>query len=1007
MGAADYGKEYFEKYSGYFPYRWDEPHWLAFFDRIAEEIVARLKPRTVLDVGCGVGFLVEALRRRRVAAYGVDISEYAITQVPGQLQTYCRVASAVDPLPNDFPQSYDLTTCIEVLEHIPEEQAKDAVRLMAHRTSSVLFSSTPHDLEEPTHVNVRPVIYWLQLFGQMGFHPDLRFDASFVSPQAFLLRKNRPRLKEDTLPFFAEAIYRRLDLHAQQAEILRLTNAKEELQKRFEAEVWDRDKQIASLSAEIAQRAQTIAALNEGLRRESTERESLAREVSILQANALSEKEGERRGLEVRTLELDAKIHLMQEAQSGLFWELLSAYRRVKDRYCPPRTKRRQFYDLGLKSIKVLKNEGLGSFFSKSISKLRQLRTPLTATVMLGGRLRPSTFRPRQMLRMVGGALKILRMNGLGGFKQWFSDKVRETYEYQHWVKTYDSLADVDRVAIDQHISQLPYKPLISVVMPVYNTQGKWLRLAIESVRKQLYPDWELCIADDASSEPHVRRILEEYRAKDSRIKVVFREINGNISAASNSAIEIATGDFIALLDHDDELSEHALYMIAAELNDHPDADLIYSDEDKIGEENRRYDPYFKPDWNPALFLAQNFVRHLGVYRARIVTDVGGFRAGYEGSQDWDLALRVIERIPAAHIHHIPYILYHWRAIPGSAALAVDEKKYAREAQLKTLNSHFSRMGRNPTIVPVSDGYWRVRYPVPAPPPEVALIVATRDGLDLLRRCVESIYEKTAYPNFHLIIVDNQSNESSTLTYLGHLERDRGAKILRYDFPFNFAAINNVAVQNSEAEIIGLINNDLEVISPDWLGEMVSHAARPEVGAVGAMLYYPNNTVQHGGVVLGLGGVAGHAYTRRPRHYAGQASRALLCQDLSAVTAACLVLRREVYKEVGGMDEKHLTIAFNDVDLCLRIKEKGYRILWTPYAELYHYESASRGYEDTPDKQARFNTEANYMRQRWGKVLLSDPAYNPNLALDRESFMLSFPPRAKKPWHEAAAVKAV
>jgi GT2 family glycosyltransferase len=573
--------------------------------------------------------------------------------------------------------------------------------------------------------------------------------------------------------------------------------------------------------------------------------------------------------------------------------------------------------------------------------------------------------------------------------------------EYGEWVKRYDALTNGDRAAIKRHIEHLSYQPLISLIMPTYNTPKKWLPLAIDSVRKQLYPNWELCIADDASSEAHVRHILERYQAKDPRIKLVFRKKTGHIAAASNSAIEMATGEFVALLDHDDQLSEHALYMVAVELNAYRDADLIYSDEDKINEKGRRYDPYFKPDWNPALFLAQNYLCHLLVCRTRLVRELGDFLQGYEGSQDWDLAMRISDRIPASHIRHIPHILYHWRAIPGSAARSPDEKKYVREAQRKTLESHFDRIGIKVTIVPAGGHYWRIKYPLQTRP-LVTLIIPTRNGFDLLERSVESIYHKTTYPNFELMIIDNQSDDAATLNYLAALERERRVKILRYDSPFNFSAINNFAVQRACGEIIGLINNDLEVITPEWLDEMVSHAVQPENGAIGAMLYYPDDRIQHAGVILGIGvgapGAAGHAYKTQPRGYAGQASRALLCQNLSAVTGACLIVRRKLFEEVGGLNEVNLPVAFNDIDFCLRIREMGYRNLWTPHAELYHHESASRGYEDTPEKKIRFKKECEYMARRWGELLLNDPAYNPNLTLDKETFSLAIPPRVTKPW---------
>ncbi len=657
----------------------------------------------------------------------------------------------------------------------------------------------------------------------------------------------------------------------------------------------------------------------------------------------------------------------LYEIKNSLAWTLVLKFRRVWNHLFPQGSGVRGTYDLGRDFFKAL------------------------------------VLHPRETPDLTRKALRIFNKDGVAKLRRHLRNQLEAgsvDYDYAEWVEKYATLTDHDRGAIKRHIARLSYRPLISLIMPTYNSPEKWLRLAIESVLKQLYPNWELCIADDVSSEPHVRQILEEYRGKDSRIKVAFRKNNGHISAASNTALEMATGEFIALIDHDDQLSEHALYIIAAELNAHADVDLIYTDQDKIDERGRRYDPYFKPDWNPALFLAQNFICHLAAYRANIVQELGGFREGYEGAQNWDLAMRISERIPDSHIRHIPHVLYHRRAIPGSGASEIDAQRYVSVAQRKTFESHFDRIGRKAAVLPTAGAYWRVQYPLPAAP-LVTLIIATRNAFELLQRCVDSIYQRTTYRPFELIIVDNQSDGPPTLAYLARLQKQRGVRVLRYDAPFNYAAINNFAVKHARGEIIGFLNNDLEVITPDWLEEMVSHAIQPEIGAVGAMLYYPNNTIQHAGVILGLGGVpgvAGHAYQNQPPSYPGQASRALLCQNLSAVTAACLVVRRQVFEEAGGLDETNLPIAYNDVDLCLRIREKGYRNVWTPFAELYHYESASRGYEETPGKLVRFEKESGYMQRRWGELLGNDPAYNPNLALDREAFTLAFPPRVRRPW---------
>lgn len=568
---------------------------------------------------------------------------------------------------------------------------------------------------------------------------------------------------------------------------------------------------------------------------------------------------------------------------------------------------------------------------------------------------------------------------------------------YQKWIQQFDTLGDTDLLLLKKKVEHLTHAPLISILIPVYNTPEKWLRRAIESIQKQIYPHWELCLADDASTVSHVRVILDEYQQLDPRIKVVYRSDNGHISAASNSALEVATGEFVALLDHDDELPPHALYWIAKEIIGHPDAALIYSDEDKIDSLGQRSDPYFKPDWNPDLFLAQNYISHLGVYRAETVRAVGGFRVGLEGSQDYDLALRVIERLRPEQIRHIPRVLYHWRVIPGSTAMwGVSEKPYLVRAALQAIREHLSRRGIPAVVTEADDvtGMYRVRYALPENQPLVTLIIPTRNGFNLLHRCIESIYNKTHYSNYEILIVDNGSDDPATVAYLKNLAQSGRATVLRDDRPFNYAALNNNAVQHARGSVIGLLNDDVEVINGDWLGEMVSHALRPEIGAVGARLWYPDNTLQHGGVIL-VGGVAGHAHKRLPLGAPGYFRRAVLIQNFSAVTAACMVLRKEVFLDAGGFDED-LRVAFNDVDLCLRIWQRGYHNLWTPYAELYHYESATRGHEDTPQKQERFYREIEFMKQRWGALLLNDPAYSPNLTLDREDFSLAWPPRVSR-----------
>jgi glycosyltransferase involved in cell wall biosynthesis len=590
---------------------------------------------------------------------------------------------------------------------------------------------------------------------------------------------------------------------------------------------------------------------------------------------------------------------------------------------------------------------------------------------------------------------RLYRREGLAGVSAKLTSLHRQSIDYMEWIRRYDTLTDDARAVIENRIEALSYKPLISVVMPTYNTKSQWLMEAIESVKRQLYSNWELCIADDASSETHVRPILEQYAAEDDRIKLIFREDHGHISAATNSALTLASGEFIAFLDHDDLLAEHALFWVVDALAQRPDTQLIYSDEDKIDTAGRRSDPYFKCDWNEDLFYSHNMICHLGVYHTKLVHELNGLREGFEGAQDYDLALRCLDRIDPMQIIHIPRVLYHWRIHPASTASGRADKPYALGAGEKALNEHLQRRGSDAVVEPLIDlRMYRVRYRLPKSVPFVSLIVPTRNGLRILRRCVESIIKKTTYEHYEIVLVDNGSDDPETLRYLESIQRDSRVCIVRDNRPFNYSELINSAVTSGSGTVLGLLNNDIEVITPGWLSEMVSHALRPEVGAVGARLWYPNDTLQHAGVILGIRGVAGHAHRYLRRGGKGYFGRASLIQSFCALTAACLVVRKETFKKIGGFNEA-LQVAFNDVDFCLRVREAGYRNIYTPYAELYHHESATRGHEDNAEKQLRFAKESTYMKQRWGDLLLNDPAYSPNLTLEHQDFSLAWPPRVE------------
>ncbi len=569
--------------------------------------------------------------------------------------------------------------------------------------------------------------------------------------------------------------------------------------------------------------------------------------------------------------------------------------------------------------------------------------------------------------------------------------------DYARWIRCYDRLQRGDVQRIRKQIGQFEYLPLISVLLPVYNSDLRWLRRAILSVQKQLYPRWELCVVDDASTDRKLWPFLQRCARRDPRIKVMRRTENGHISAASNDALRLANGDFVALLDHDDELAPTALYLVAVALNKNRDLQLLYSDEDKLDAQNRRSEPYFKSDWNPELFLAQNFISHLSVYRTELIRRLGGFRTGFEGSQDYDLTLRCVEQIRPKEIEHLPWVLYHWRAGDQSTASSATAKPYAQEAARRAVQEHLKRTGIVGTVAPSYGVYLQTKYALPTEHPLVSIIIPTRDQASRLKKCLDSVFDKTDYRSYEVIVLDNETYDSETLKFLAELTKRERVRVERIEGTFNYSRLNNRGVELSRGSFIALLNNDVEVINSDWLSEMVSRAMQPQVGMVGARLWYPNGTIQHGGVILGAGGIAGHAHIGLRRGEPGYFARANLAQNVSAVTAACALVRREVYLQLGGFDEK-LAVTFNDIDFCLRLREAGYWIVWTPHADLIHHESTSRGFDNSTPKQVRFLAEVDYMNSKWGDMLQCDPFYNPNLSLGENLFTLAFPPRITKPW---------
>ncbi|EHK9981581.1 glycosyltransferase family 2 protein [Enterococcus faecalis] len=565
-------------------------------------------------------------------------------------------------------------------------------------------------------------------------------------------------------------------------------------------------------------------------------------------------------------------------------------------------------------------------------------------------------------------------------------EKLRNQASYPNWLARNEVL---DIEAMTQEIATFHYQPKISIAMPVYNVEEKWLRLCIDSILNQVYTNWELCMADDASTDPNVKKILTEYQQLDERIRIVFREQNGHISEATNSALAIATGEFVALLDNDDELAINAFYEVVKVLNENPELDLIYSDEDKIDMDGNRSDPAFKPDWSPDLLLGTNYISHLGVYRRSILEEIGGFRKGYEGSQDYDLVLRFTEKTTKERITHIPKVLYYWRMLPTSTAVDQGSKGYAFEAGLRAVQDALVRRGINGHATHgAANGLYDVYYDIESEK-LVSIIIPTKNGYKDVQRCVSSIIEKTTYQNYEIIMADNGSTDPKMHELYAEFEQQLPGRFFveSIDIPFNFSTINNRAAKKAHGEYLLFLNNDTEVITENWLTLMVSFAQQERIGCVGAKLLYPNNTVQHAGVILGLGGVAGHGHYGYPHGDLGYFGRLAINVNYSAVTAACLLMKKADFDAVGGFEEA-FTVAFNDVDLCLKVQALGRDNVWLHEAELYHFESQTRGYDDKGKKKKRFEQEKVMMEEKWGPLIENDPFYNPNLTRDIPNFSL-------------------
>ena len=579
--------------------------------------------------------------------------------------------------------------------------------------------------------------------------------------------------------------------------------------------------------------------------------------------------------------------------------------------------------------------------------------------------------------------IRYLKHYGVRGFYARLLERFEEReVEYQEW---YEKNRPSEEELARQRKKKWKEPVTISVLVPAYRTPEGFLRQMIESVLNQTYPHLELCIADGSGENISVEKVVKEYQTKDQRVRYQRLEKNEGIAGNTNAAIRMATGDYLALFDHDDLLAPNALFEVASAI-EKDKADVVYTDEDKVTSDlKEHFQPHFKPDFNPDLLCSNNYICHLFVVKRSLALKLGGQDPAYDGAQDYDFIFRCTEE--AEKIVHIAKILYHWRVHQASTADNPTSKMYAFDAGKRAIEAHLQRIGAKAEVSHTKDlGFYRVKYQVQGNT-KVSIVIPNKDEKETLKKCLESIWQKTTYSNYEIILVENNSTTREIRDYYQELDGKNGVRVVYWDKEFNYSAINNFGISYAKGDYILCLNNDITVISPEWMEELLANCQRPEVGIVGARLYYPDNTIQHAGIVLGMGGCAGSLFVGLARSRGGYLHKAALQQDLSAVTAACFMVKKEAFEKVGGFEEK-LAVAFNDVDFCLKVRHAGYLVVYDPYAELYHHESKTRGYENTEAKKRRFQEEIEYMRCHWMPDILRDPYYNENLSLKASDYSL-------------------
>lgn len=866
-----------------------------FFKNAAKQIVENFHPKTVLDAGCALGLLVKELRLLGVEAYGVDISEYAISHVDSEIRPYCAVCSLTDNYPESFPDKFDLITNIEVMEHLPKEDCAAAIKNLCSHTDRVIFSSTSTDFEDPTHINVNRVDFWAQRFAENGFYNRIDRYPDYISADAYCFEREESSC--------AAA--------------------------RYENALYETHKEYESVLNELRKENEKV----------KTEKKEIEEKLSFENKRLIYSNEQ----LERRLKEQKSKTEKVE-----------AEYRRVSDE---------------LLNVSVLYNEIIHSQYWRITKPFRKVTNFIK-----------QALRRYKITRYPFKALKVLLMHGPKALLR----LVREHRATQMGVSMkvdYSAITDERRNREESTV--FPESIKFSILVPLYNTPIKFLDEMIESVKAQTYKNWELCLAD-GSDEEHgdVKNRVESYIQNDNRI--VYRKLEKNlgISGNTNACIDMATGDYIALFDHDDILHPSALFENMKAICEHG-ADFIYTDEAVfLSPDIRKIITFhFKPDYAVDNLRANNYICHFSVFSKKLLEKTGGFRHEYDGSQDHDLILRLTAN--AKKVYHIRKLLYFWRSHPQSVAMNIGAKEYAINAGKRAVHDSIKSSGYDCVVESskVCPTIYRIKYELKIHPLVSVLIPNMNHKADL-QRCIDSIVFNSTYDNYEIIVIENNSTDKEIFDYYEEIEKSDNIRVVKYEGKFNYSDINNYGAKYAGGEYLILLNNDTEIITPEWIEEMLMYAQRPDVGIVGAKLYYPDDTVQHAGVIVGLGGVAGHAHIHISNDNPGYFGKAYYSQDISAVTAACLMIKKSVFDSIGGFDCE-FAVAFNDFDLCLRVREMNKLVVFTPYAELYHYESKSRGQEDTPEKKGRFAGEVALFHKKWDEKFLDkgDPYYNPNLSL--------------------------